>query len=99
MIHGPKPESEAHKASRECCNPVPDITTSHFVSLRDSIVGEEVEREIFIVEERVAQNEIDMGPILVLIRVRLRNRITSKSRARKFLDLHPSNHLHNSVLQ
>ncbi len=29
---------KAHRASREFCRPVPDIRTSHFVSLKDSIM-------------------------------------------------------------
>jgi hypothetical protein len=29
---------EAHKARRDCCNPVPSITISHGVSLKESIV-------------------------------------------------------------
>ncbi len=44
-------EINSHKASSECCNPVPDITTSQMVSLRDSIVrrgviGKELHEEI-----------------------------------------------------
>jgi hypothetical protein len=31
-------ENEAHRASREFCRPVPEIKTSHFVSLKDSMV-------------------------------------------------------------
>lgn len=31
-------DREAYKANSDCCNPVPQITTSQTVSLRDSIL-------------------------------------------------------------
>jgi hypothetical protein len=38
-------ESKAYRARRDCCSPVPLITTSHRVSERDSMVEVEIVRE------------------------------------------------------
>jgi len=38
-------ESKAYRARRDCCSPVPLITTSHRVSERDSMVEIETVRE------------------------------------------------------
>jgi hypothetical protein len=34
---------KAHSANKDCCNPVPEITTSQGVSLRDSMIEQKLE--------------------------------------------------------